>query len=28
MPIVVFKLMEPGNILKVVCGEDVGTKIS
>lgn len=28
MPIVVFKLMEPGNILKVVCGEDIGTKIS
>lgn len=28
MPIVVFKLMDPGNILKVVCGEDIGTRIS
>jgi uridylate kinase len=27
MPIVVFKLMEPGNIAKVVCGEDIGTRI-
>lgn len=28
MPIVVFKAMEPGNILKLVQGETVGTKIS
>lgn len=27
MPIVVFKLMKPGNIKRVVCGENVGTKI-
>jgi uridylate kinase len=28
MPIVVFKLSEPGNILRVVRGEEVGTRIT
>ena len=27
MPIVVFKLREPGNMFRVVCGEPVGTRI-
>jgi uridylate kinase len=28
LPLVVFKLTEPGNLLKVVMGEDVGTKVT
>ena len=28
LPIIVFKLMEPGNILRVVSGETVGSKVS
>jgi uridylate kinase len=28
LPLAVFKLKEKGNIKKVVCGEDVGTRIS
>ena len=28
IPIVVFKLMEPGNIRRVVCGETVGSRVS
>lgn len=27
MPIIVFELMKKGNLKKVVCGEDIGTKI-
>ena len=28
LPIIVFKLMAPGNIRRVVCGEDVGSMVS
>ena len=28
LPLSIFKLKEKGNIRKVVCGEDVGTRIS
>ncbi len=28
IPIIVFKLGEPGNIARVVCGEDIGTTVS
>jgi len=28
LPVVVFKLTEPGNVVRVVCGEDVGTTIT
>lgn len=28
LPLVVFRLKEKGNILRVVCGEDIGTVIT
>jgi uridylate kinase len=28
LPLAVFKLKEKGNIKRVVCGEDIGTRIS
>jgi uridylate kinase len=28
LPIVVFNLMEKGNIKRVVCGEDIGTLVA
>jgi uridylate kinase len=28
IPVIVFKLTEPGNVVRVVCGEDVGTTIT
>jgi uridylate kinase len=28
IPIIIFKLMEPGNILRVVCGEEIGSLVT
>ena len=28
IPIIIFKLMEPGNILRVVCGEEIGSVVT